>query len=223
MDYKGLLESSLKEVFSEFEKMGQQIQSPTLVDRYLIAATYKASRLVTSIVLLCENGKAEDALIILRSLIEHTINMRWILKDEPIDKIKTYVNAEAVKGFGVNWTTVNLNDRMTQVGFKDKDYFDFCVKLTYAYAHVNSSSLRWREVCDGPRLNKDGWPPDALYQVAIQMLGHIMLALNTRYPDYFKDYEELWGKIPVDKDIRKKLEKVKEEFTKNDDNKSICW
>lgn len=216
MNYKQLLQSSLQEIYLEFEKMGHQIKNPTLVDRYLIAATYKATRLTNSIVLLCENNKAEDALIILRSLIEHTINMRWIMKNKAREKIKAYVVAEAVKGFGVNWTPVNLNDRMTQIGFEDRDYFDYCVKLTYAYAHVNSSSLRWGEVYDDPRLSRDGWQPDALYQVAIQMLGHIMLALNTQYPDYFKNYDELWRKIPVDKDIRRKLEKIKEEFTKNE-------
>lgn len=215
MDYKELLEGSIKEIFAEFEKMGKQIQNPTLVDRYLIAATYKATRLTNSIILLCEDDKGEDALIILRSLIEHTINMRWIMKSDTRDRIKTYVNAEAVKGFGVNWTPVHLNDRMIQIGFEDRDYFDYCVKLTYAYAHVNSFSLRWGEVYDDPRLNRDGWPPDALYQVAIQMLGHIMLALNTQYPEYFKNYEELWKKVPVDKDIKTKIEKLKEDFAKS--------
>jgi len=215
MDYKQLLQSSVQDIYLEFEKMGGQIQNPTLVDRYLCAATYKATRLTNAILLLCENQKAEDALIILRSLVEHTINMRWIMTSNTKERIKDYVNAET-KSFGAKWTKASLSDRMTKVGFEDRDYFDFCVKLTYSYAHVNSSSLRWGEVYDDPRLNKDGWPPDALYQVVIQMLGHIMLALNTQYPNYFKNYEELWRKIPVDRDIRKKFEEIKEKFAKSE-------
>lgn len=212
MPYKELLENSVKSIFDDFEKMGGNIKNPTLVDRYLIAATYKAIRLTNSLILLCENGKSEDALIILRSLIEHAVNMRWITTKDTRDRIKIYVNDISDKGFGAPWSDLNLFDRMKQIGFEDKDYFDFCVKLTYSYAHVNALSLRWGEVYDDPRLKDDDWPPNAIYQVAAQMTGHVMFALHSNYKEYFKDYDDLWKKIPVDKDIRKKYEVLNEKL-----------
>lgn len=212
MSYKVILENSIKSIFDDFEKMGGHIKNPSIIDRYLIAATYKAARLTNTLILLCENGKCEDALLILRSLIEHTVNMRWITTRDTKTRIKMYVNDISDKGFGAQWTDVNLYDRMKQISFEDKDYFDFCVKLTYSYAHVNALSLRWGEVYDDPRLRDDDWPPDAIYQVAAQMTGHVMLALNKNYKEYFKGYDRLWESIPVDKDIRKKYEEVKEKL-----------
>lgn len=211
MDYKKVFEDSIEEIFKEFEKMGQQIKNSNVIDRYLIAAIYKVVRLSKSIILLCENGRSDEALIILRSLIEHTVNMRWVMTKDTKNRVKMYLSDLSKKEFGKEWTPLKLPDRMSQIGFLDRDYFDFCVKLTYSYAHVNASSLRWGEVYNDPRLNEDAWEPEGIYQVAIQMTGHIMCALNTRYINYFKNYKELWEKIPVDKDIRKKVDLLKEE------------
>lgn len=116
------------------------------------------------------------------------------------------------KDFGALWTNTNLHDRMQEVGFKDRDYFDFCVKLTYSYAHVNATSLKWGEVIDHPQLSKDKWSPDALCVVVAQMLGHVIMALDTHFTDKFRGYDDIWNQISVDKDIRKKVEKIRKSF-----------
>ncbi len=116
---------------------------------------------------------------------------------------------------GEEWTDTNLLDRMKDVGFKDRDYFDYCIKLTYAYSHINATSLIWGEVYDDPRLSNQKFTPEAIYGVTAQMLGHVIKALNCKFTDHFTEYNDIWNQIKVDKDIRTKMEKVKNTFDKN--------
>jgi len=190
--------------------LGRSIKNPSLLDRYLLAATYKTIRFCEAITVLCENGLTDEALSVLRSFIENTINMRWIINKDSDKRLKQYLNDLGDKGFGAPWTDVNLHDRMYEIGFKDKTYFDFCVKLTYSHAHANASSLRWNEVFDDPRLSKEKWTPGSLYVVVAQMLGHVLKALDSHFTGNFKGYDDIWNQIKVDKNFRRKVEKMRE-------------
>lgn len=211
-DYRKLIQEAKKFADEGFGRLGRSISDPSMLDRYMIAATYKAFRLSNAISALCKQEMADEALSILRSLIEHVINMRWITNQHSIERLKLYMNDLGKKGFGAPWTNVNLNDRMFEVGFKDRGYFDYCVKVTYSYAHVNASSLNWAEVIDDPRLKKNRWSEDALYSVVTQMLGHVLKALDTHFPGKFNGYNDIWKQVRVDKNIVQKVEKMKKSF-----------
>ena len=195
-----------------FDSMGRSIKNPSMLDRYLVAATSKAVRFSDAILVLCNNKLTDEAFPVLRSLIEHSINMRWITQKDSTKRLREYMNDFSEKGFGAPWTDKKLDERMEEVGFGDRDYYDFCVKITYSYAHVNASSLKWSEVIDHPQLSKERWSPDAIYQVVVQMLGHVMKALDSRFEGHFSGYNAIWKQIKVDKDIRNKIEKVRESF-----------
>ena len=195
-----------------FDSLGRSIDKPILLDRYFVAATYKAIRFCDAILVLCEQGMTDEALPILRSLIEHSINMRWIADKDSEKRLKAYMDDLGEKGFGAPWTETKLDKRMEDVGFGSRDYYEYCVKVTYSYAHVNASSLKWGEVFDHPQLSKEKWSPEALYQVTAQMLGHVLKALDTHFSGHFKTYDEIWKQIKVDKNIRKKIEKIKQDL-----------
>lgn len=186
------------------------------MDRYFVAATYKAVRFSDAISVLCENRMTDEALPILRSLIEHSINMRWIADKDSGKRLKAYMNDLGEKGFGAPWTETKLDKRMEDVGFGSRDYYEYCVKVTYSYAHVNASSLMWGEVFDHPQLSKERWSSDALYQVNAQMLGHVLKALNTHFVGHFDFYNAIWKQVKVDKAIRRKIEKIRQEFKESD-------
>ncbi len=195
-----------------FDNLGRSINNPSLLDRYFVAATYKAIRFCDAISVLCKQGMTDEALPTLRSLMEHSINMRWIANKDSAKRLKSYMDDLGKKGFGTQWTTTTLDKRMEEVGFDDRDYFNYCVKLMYSYAHVNASSLKWSEVFDHPQLSKENWSPDALYQVVAQMLGHVLKALDTHFEGHFNNYNSIWNSIKVDKNIGKKIEKLRKSF-----------
>ena len=200
-----LVEEMVQSIENDFDKMNRVVNNPTLVDRYLIASTLKAMRFTDAIKVLCSAGYTDESLPILRSLIEHSINMRWILNKNTSERLKKYMNDLGKKGFGAAWTEESLLSRMEEIGF-NRDYYDFCVKPTYSYSHVNSSSLSWGEVFEHPQLKGERFKSEAIFQVVAQMIGHVMKSLNTRFDNYFKDYDYFWKQIKVDKDIREKVE-----------------
>lgn len=194
-----------------FNKMGRVINNATVLDKYLIASTLKAVRFSNAILLLCHTGFTDESLSILRSLIEHSINIRWIMHKDTKIRLKSYMDDLGKKGFGTRWSEKDFFSRMQELGF-GRDYYDFCVKPTYSYSHVNSSSLIWAEVYDDSRLSKERFSPDAIFQVVAQMLGHVIKSLDIQFKGYFSDYNNFWSQIKVDKNIRKKINKVLESF-----------
>lgn len=201
--YKNLLNSTIKKIRKDLETVNHEGEIPFL-ERYLITAADKSIKFSEAIICLCEHNYANESIPILRSLIEHSINMRWITTKEPEKRAKEYMNNDDIKkGFGRPWTNLKLDQRMIEVGFKDKDYFDFCVKYTYSHAHVNASSLDWGITIK--EIKNDRWIGEPLFATAIQMLGHTMKALNSHYKDKFKDYNKIWNQIKVDKNVREKV------------------
>ena len=205
-----LVDEMIQNIEDDFDRMGRIVNNPKVLDRYLIASTLKAMRFVDAIKVLCKEGFTDESLPILRSLIEHSINMRWILNKDTEERLKKYMNDLSNKGFGEPWAGKDLFSRMEELGF-NRDYYDFCVKPTYSYSHVNSSSLSWGEVYSHPQLKNERFKPDAIFQVVAQMLGHVMKSLNSRF-NYFKDYDKFWKQIKVDKDVRKKVEQALKEI-----------
>ena len=205
---KALIIKAKKEIIQGFDLMGNSIENPTILDRYFIAAAHKAINLLDSITVLCEAGLTDESIIILRSLIEHSFNMRWIAHSNSDERLKNYMDDLGEKGFGVSWTQVRLDKKMEEIGFKNRDYYDFCVKLTYSYSHVNAASLDWSLVFDDQRFTGDRSSADALYQVVAQMMGHVLFALNTQFKGKFDGYNKVWSEIPVTRDVRSNFEKV---------------
>lgn len=211
-NHRDLVEKAIELINAGFDQMNRKIENASLLDRYLVAAGMKAMRLADTILFLGDHGVTDEAFPVLRSLVEHAINMRWITEEDTEQRLKMYMGDLGKAKFGISWANKSLDKRMEDVGFGDRNYYDFCVKLTYSYAHINASSLRWGEVFDDPRLRKNRWTPDALYSVVAQMLGHVMKALESRYEGHFDKYNNLWKQIKVDKDIGKKIETMRKEF-----------
>lgn len=213
--HRKLVQKALKQIDAGFDQMDRKIENVSLLDRYLVAASMKAVRLADTILFLGDHGVTDEAFPVLRSLVEHAINMRWITEDDTKQRLQMYMGDLGKTAFGNSWASKSLDKRMEDVGFGDRDYYDFCVKLTYSYAHVNASSLRWGEVFDDPRLSKNRWTPDSLCSVVAQMLGHVMKALDSRYKSHFDGYDNLWQQIKVDKNVGKKIEAVRKEFAES--------
>ncbi|GAG80132.1 unnamed protein product [marine sediment metagenome] len=137
MDYKLLIEKAKEYINEGFANMGGKIEGPTMLDRYVLASAIKTIRFSNAIIRLCEEDFSKESLPILRSLIEHSINMRWIMAKDTERRLKQYLHDLEEKSLGKSWTNVDLLTRMSNIGFKNRDYYDFVVKYTYSYAHVN--------------------------------------------------------------------------------------
>lgn len=153
--YRDEVKKALELINATFDQMDRKIENVSLFDWYLIAASVKAMRLANTILFLGNHGLTDEASPVLRSLVEHAINMRWITDKDTEQRLKMYMSDLGKAKFGSLWVKRSLDRRLEDVGFGNRNYYNFCVKLTYSYAHVNASSLRWGEVFDDPRLSKN--------------------------------------------------------------------
>lgn len=210
MNYKLLIEKVADYINEGFGNIGGRIENAAMLDCYLMAAAHKAIRFSRAIINLCEENFTNESMPILRSLIEHTINMRWIMKKDTEKRLEQYWQSLEKKGFGGIWTNVNLLDRMSEIGFKNRDYYDFVVKVTYSYAHVNAETLDWGEVImDEGIISKHKLSSGAVYSIVAHMLGHVLFALNAEYKGKFNYCGEIWSHFKKSsKDIRKEFETI---------------
>jgi len=217
MNYEFLIKKAKKEIDYGFDRMGRKIENPSFLERYLIVSTLKAIKLSDAIVFLCKNKFNNESLIILRSLIEHSFNMHWIMKKDTTERLKDYISDLEKVDFGGYWTKDNLKKRVKSLGIGE-EYYDFVLKYTYANAHVNASSLEWGKVIKIDSLKNRPFSPQAIYSIVAQMLGHVLKALDMHFKGFFNSYNEIWKEIEVDKSsIRKKMK----EIIKNLDNQDI--
>ena len=217
MNYELLIKKAKKEIDNGFNKMGRKIDNPSFLEKYLIVSTLKAVKLSDAIVFLCKNDFNNESLIILRSLIEHSVNMHWIIKDNTKEKLSNYISDLEKINYGERWPEIDLSKRLEDLGYKNRDYYDFVIKFTYSYAHVNAKALDWKEVIKIEGLKSEPFPAQAIYSIVAQMLGHILKSLNIHFKGLFDSYSDIWKEIEVDKNsLRKKIEKIAKNLDKQD-------
>ena len=175
-------------------KMG----SPDLLDQYIIAAANKSLVSFHAIVVLCKNKLNEESFPILRSMIENSINFRWILNKNTQARFSNYFDDLSKTGFGEKWTEIDFYSRMSELGFP-RTYYDFVVKYTYSHSHANAKSVfRLQDV------EREPFSEDAIYAVIAQMLGHILKGLEEIYKEYReKRYShEIWSSVEVNINLK---------------------
>ncbi len=217
MNYELLIKKAKKEIDNGFNKMGRKIDNPSFLEKHLIVSTLKAVKLSDAIVFLCKNDFNNESLIILRSLIEHSVNMHWIIKDNTKEKLNNYISDLEKINYGERWTEVDLSKRLEDLGFQNRDYYDFVIKFTYSHAHVNASSLEWGEVIKIDGLNSEPFSAQAIYSIVAQMLCHVLKSLDMHFNGFFSSYSDIWNEIKVDKSsLRKKIEEIAKNLDKQD-------
>lgn len=217
MKYENLIQEAKNKINEGFDKIGRKIDNPTNLERYLVAATIKAVNITNAIIVLCKNNFTDESLILLRSLIEHSVNMHWIMDRNTEERFDEFWSEllETNSGF---WAQRRFDGRMEDIGFEDKEYYDSVVKITYTYSHVSASSLNWDLVIDN--VPKKEFSAEAIYSVVAQMLGHVLKSLDMNFKGLF-DYNSIWKQIKVDRTkIREKLKKIIKELEdiKNNQN-----
>ncbi|MBA7633665.1 hypothetical protein ES703_41236 [subsurface metagenome] len=194
--YLDLIQKSKEYIDQGFDTFHRQLQIKDQIGGFLVLCTFRAAGLSDAIVHLCKAGFTDESLPILRSLIETAVNMRWIMNKNREERLKQYyANLAENKWYGEPWTSVNLRDRMKEIGFKGKLelYYDLVVKFCHDYTHGGARTLPRRRLI--PKARKTLMSAGAIYAVTSQMLGHVLKALNDHWPGKFDSYKLIWKAI----------------------------
>lgn len=195
--YLTLIQKSKEYIDQGFDTFQRQLQTKDQIGGFLVLCTLRAARLSDAIVHLCKAGFTDESLPILRSLIETAVNMRWIMNKNTEERLKQYyANLAENKWYGEPWTSVNLKDRMKEIGFKGKleSYYNLVVKFCHDYTHDGARTLPHRRLI--PKVPKKTlMSAGAIYAITSQMLGHVLKALNDHWPGKFDSYKVIWKGI----------------------------
>ncbi|MFH1777495.1 MAG: DUF5677 domain-containing protein [Candidatus Omnitrophota bacterium] len=133
-----------------------------------------------AIILLCEKKHNLEALMVLRPLIELTVNTRWSLqKEENLQKFMEHTEYEFkddLPKMGEPWT-INLWEKMKAIGFS-KQYYDTVVKKLHEVLHCNPTLIARTH-----HKNMTAMDSEAIFSVAAQFSGHLLKVANTLYPN----------------------------------------
>ncbi len=195
--YLDLIQKSKQYIDQGFDTFGRELQIKDQIAGFLVLCTFRATGLSDAIIHLCKAGFTDESLPILRSLIETAVNMRWIMNKDTKERLRQYyANLDKNKWYGEPWTSVNLRERMKQIGFKGKleEYYDLVVKFCHDYTHGGARTLPHHRLI--PKASKKTlMSADAIYAITSQMVGHVLKALNEHWPGKFDSYKVIWKAI----------------------------
>ncbi|MFC1721448.1 alpha/beta fold hydrolase [Patescibacteria group bacterium] len=196
--YEKLAQESFASLNSGLAKFPKTTDKP-LLDNYLKASVYRVLGLSDSIFLLCRSKKESESLILLRSLVETTINMEWIMveKEKVTSRLFGYFNDIYKNKFGKDWSDPdNLRDRMEDIGYEDL-YYDAVIGILNSQVHGNAKSLPWWSALPNAGLRKTTFGSEAIYSMVAGSIGHALKALSLRYGKVseFNKYSEIFDQV----------------------------
>lgn len=164
-----------------------------------------------AILLLCNNKHELEAMMMLRPLLELTVNTRWVIEDETGEKLKAFLAAtkyedkDGIPEMGGFWSNKDLKGRMKDIGL-DEDYYRMVVKKLHEELHNHPARIARAY---GDKLTKID--AESIYAIAAQMASHMLKAANQVYPDIFSelDYERVVAKIKPSEWHLKRIQKRK--------------
>ena len=160
------------------------------IEIFLELSSIRALLLTDAIIELCKQGFSSESLAILRPMIETSVNMRWIMKQDTSNRISSYM-AALDDPYGSFWTVTSLKKRMIEIGFS-KEYYNLIVKRCHDFIHGNASSLPF-DFVDFKKYSPVH--PNAVLIIVAQMLAHVLTALNSNWSECFSEYSTVFEKL----------------------------
>lgn len=141
---------------------------------------------------------SDETIPILRSLIENSINFRWIVNKDTRKRLSDYLDDLVKPGFGEKWACLDLYSRMKELGFQ-RSYYDFVVRYTYSHSHGNAKSI-----FSIHHIEQKPFDEESICAVVAQMLGHILRGLEKIYKEYqINNFShEIWSNIEVNLELK---------------------
>lgn len=149
--------------------------------------------------MLCEHKLNAEACFVLRPILELSVNLLWIIKDETNENLGEFLGnteyewEDGTPKMGGKWTRKNLLVRMEEIGF-DRHYYDNVVKKLHEEIHVHPTRIARSYDKEMSELSSE-----AIYAIACQMTGHVLKGGFLLYPEngFFVQFNNIWRQISV--------------------------
>jgi hypothetical protein len=186
-DYAKLVGLAKSSIDNGFSRAGKSLRGGDPADAALMLLAARVVAIGNALVLLAQNDLANEGLPMLRSLLELAACARWICGKDAEKRAELVLKELS----DARWKSLWSETRIGELGLLKEDarlLDEACAR----HLRGNAQGLPWGHVFDG---NKEpGFSADDLLRIAAVASGHVVKALDARWPGKFEGAEQLWEK-----------------------------
>jgi hypothetical protein len=174
-----------------FSQVGKSLKSGDEVAKALMILAARAVAKANALALLAEHSHANEALPILRSLLETAVQMRWISAKDSARRAGDVLGEREKATWQEIWDDARVKVRAQELGFWD-ERLSRVLSSCREHLHANAAGLPWGHLY----AEKDGGvPPDEVLRATAALMGHAVKALDETWPGKFPGAEEMWRRV----------------------------
>lgn len=203
------IEIAIKKIAEGFYNLKKKSIPETSKEEFLIGSSIRSINLSKAIINLCSSGFIAESVILLRSLIETSVNMRWVMNGDSTRRVKAYFATIDEPEWLGYWSRSSMGKKISEIGFR-KDYYTIVVLACHQYVHGKPESLPYRTMFPTKR-SRDFIDEDMMYLISALMLGHVIKALRTQWPQAFPKhyFEHIFNLVGREEDLLSRFLKLK--------------
>jgi len=165
-----------------FSRLGPELKAQDDVARALMLLSCRSVAVSNALMVLAQHNHANEALPLLRSLLELTVHMRWIAAADCAARAREFLKEHDRPQWDGLWAGRRLDERCAELGFPAEARTK--VQL-WCREHLwgNAAGLPWAHVFTPPEPRDASG--EAVLGAAAELMGQAVAALGQRWPERF--------------------------------------
>ena len=168
-------------------RVGPKLDPQDAASAVLAGGASRALALADAVAALCRQNRPAEALPILRHLAETAVRMNWVANDT--SRAEEALKDLEAERWELLWPTDRLLKRAEEAGMKAEDLKNV-VQTAASYARNGLQSAPWTHAFER---NKPASGGERALELAVRLMGHVLAALDRRWPESFPGKEAMWA------------------------------
>jgi len=173
-------------------RIGKDLRPDSAAGQLLSGGASRSVVLGDSIAQLCRQDHASEALPLLRELAEVAVTMRWAAGAADPDSAAAEVLKDIeTAGWDGRWDAARFRERAEAAGAAG-DEAELVLGSCPVFVLAGRSVTPWSHVYEGNR--RPGMEAERVMRSAVHWMGHVLKAMETRWPGSFPGAQSMWEK-----------------------------
>ncbi len=186
-----LVGSAKARIDTGFSQVGRGLKADDAVAKALMVLAARAVAKANALALLAEHSHANEALPILRSLLESVVQMRWVSAKDSARRAADVLAEREKASWQEIWDDERVKVRAQELGFWD-ERLSRVLSSCREHLHANAAGLPWGHLY----AEKDGGVSrDEVLRATAALMAHAVKALDETWPGKFPGAEEMWRRV----------------------------
>ena len=191
-EYVALVGLAKARIDNGFSQVGRSLDPASAADRALMLLASRAVAVSNAVCVLAINGHPNEALPLLRSLLELAVRARHIAEAEAESRGAAFLEEAAQADFQDFWRGEKLQAELERRGFAP-EAIRRARGLLAEHLNANAGGLPWGHVF--AERHAKGVAPGELAGLAAEAMAQIVRALDERWPGKFEGAEEILTRL----------------------------